>query len=136
MISALTDTLVSFFNFLRGRSIVGFAMVGITSTILDVGTLNILVWLGANIYLATAIGFGIGATNGYILNSLFVFKQDRSGARFGKYVFVSLIGLLLTELIIHAIHVRSDMSVNLAKLIAVGIVFFWNYGWSKIWTFK
>jgi hypothetical protein len=35
------------------------------------------------------------------------------------------------------LHVRTaHVSLNEAKLVAVAIVFFWNYSLSKLWAFK
>lgn len=120
---------------LANRSIIRFAAVGLTSTIIDILLLN-LFGLVLNVYIATGIGFVAGATNGYILNSMFVFKKEKSTNRFTKYFLISLSGLALTEVIIHYVHVDFGLRLNAAKLVAVGIVFFWNYGWSKFWAFK
>jgi putative flippase GtrA len=128
----------SFFMRIRSHTIVRFAGVGVISTICDLTVLKVLypyVW--DNVYGATAIAFLCGLTVGFLLNGRYVFKQDHTLSRYLKYGLVSLGGLILTELIIHALHVDLHiMTAFKAKLVAVALVFFWNYGWSKVWAFK
>ena len=54
--------------------------------------------------------------------------------RYGKYLIVSLGGFIITELLVNYLH--NGIGVNKAKLVAVVVVFFWNYGLSKVWAFK
>lgn len=110
-------------------------MVGATSTVLDFLILNSF-GLVMNVYLATAFGFLAGSTNGYILNSHFVFKQQKNITRYVKYFFITFVGLCITELIIYAIHNKIGYRLNIAKLVAVILVFSWNYTGSRIWAFK
>lgn len=111
--------------------------MGVVSTTCDILVLKLLLSLHVDIYVATALGFLCGLTVGFLLNGRYVFKQERTGRRYLKYGLISVGGLLLTELIIHLLHVDfSLMGALAAKLVAVGIVFFWNYGWSKRWAFK
>jgi len=121
----------------KHRSIISFAGVGLISTILDLCVLKISLLIGLNVYLAISLGFFTGLTNGYILNSRFVFKQDPSHRRYFKYFLISLGGYFLTLGIVYLLHDRSGwLSPIYAKLIAVVIVFFWNYILSKLWAFK
>jgi len=74
--------------------------------------------------------------NGYLLNSRFVFARDRSWVRYAKYFTVAIGGLLLTELIIYIVHGQLGVGELLSKLIAVGLVFCWNYPMNRYWTFR
>lgn len=122
---------------LSSSSFVRFAGVGLLSTVLDMAVLNVASIAGANIYLATFLGFMAGLTNGFLLNTRYVFGKERNVVRYVKYGLVSFGGLLLTELIMHYVAVDpGHLEKNIAKLIAVGIVFFWNYFLSKHWAFK
>ena len=116
-------------------SFIRFAAVGVLSTALDFLVLNVFLHFGASVYVAGALGFFAGFSNGYLLNSRYVFQQA-SRERYIKYFIVSLGGLLLTELFLDIFHVRIGWSENVAKAIAVVIVFFWNYGLSKWWVFN
>jgi putative flippase GtrA len=119
------------------RSIVKFAGVGVVSTTSDLTLLKILLLLHVNVYLATALGFLLGLSVGFLMNGKYVFGTERTPARYAKYGLISLGGLLLTEIIIHLLHVDFEVTTAFrAKLVAVGVVFFWNYTWSRFWAFK
>lgn len=121
----------------RRYPILMFGMVGLVNTLIDLAVLNLLLRLSVNTYLAVAIGFGSGLTNGYYMNTAFVFRQAKSYQRYGKYFLVSMVGLLLTELIIFLLHGALDLlPIFQAKLVAVVLVFFWNYTLSKGWAFS
>lgn len=117
-----------------------FAVVGLISTIIDIAALNIAYrLLHANLYLATFIGFLLGSINGYLLNNAWTYQRLRKRAHtFGlvKYTVIGLIGLGLTELIIDWLAVRSGVNYNLSKLVAVAVVFFWNFFGNRWWTFQ
>lgn len=119
-----------------GREMVRFAMVGLVSTSVDILVLKLL---SNRIALTTdiAMAFLSGLTVGYFLNSKYVFAKDKSASRYTRYLLVSLGGLCITEGIIHfLLQVGATSSEVTAKLFAVAVVFFWNYGWSKVWAFK
>lgn len=113
---------------------VQFAIVGAIGTLADIVVYSLL--HNSNLAIATAIGFLTGLTVNYLLNSTFVFKTGRSTTGYGKYFTISVGGFLLTELIVHLLYDGADLSRLMAKLAAVVVVFFWNYGWSKYWVFK
>lgn len=117
------------------RRIARFGLVGAISTILDLLVLNSL-GLILNVYVATAIAFLVGSTNGYILNSRYVFKKARTVESYVKYFFITSIGLILTEAIIYMVHDLLNYRLNIGKLVAVFVVLFWNYTGSKLWAFK
>lgn len=117
-----------------GYSIIRFGAVGLISTLIDIGLLNLFKHWGASLLVATAIGFLAGSVNGYLLNSRYVFQKERSYGAYGKFLLVTFIGLLITEGIVHLL--EPGMSFNKAKLVAVVVVFFWNYAFSKLWAFK
>jgi putative flippase GtrA len=113
-----------------------FALVGFLSSLIDVVSLLLLSHFGVNKYLATAVAFTLGTLNGYFLNSRYSFKQELSKQRITKYFLVSLGGLLWTEYIILILANHEHTTLLLAKLVAIILVFFWNYILSKTWAFK
>lgn len=121
----------------RYRQFLGFAVIGLLSTIIDLIVIKLLLLAHVPDLVATAGGFTAGVINGYLLNSHYVFRVNRSLSSSSKYVLVAFGGLLLTELIVGGLE-RSlfHFSVFPAKLVAVAIVFFWNYTLSKIWAFN
>ena len=126
----------SFLQRLLGISIVRFGMVGVVSTLGDLTVLSILDRLGANYHLSVTLGFLTGLTIGFILNGKYVFQKDHTVARYVKYGLISAGGLGITNLIIDELKDRHSWTLFAAKLVAVFVVFFWNYTWSKLWAFK
>lgn len=120
-----------------------YGMVGAVSTILDIVVLKSTYYMMhndvKNLWLATALGFIVGTFNGYYMNSRWTFKFNTKGketVKFGQFAVISLVGLGLTELIVLNLSARASLDETLAKLIAVVIVFFWNYFGNKFWTFR
>ena len=116
--------------------IVRFGIVGVCSTTLDVLSATLLHRAGMPAALATAIGFLLGFALGFILNSQFVFQTERTLNRTIKYLAISLGGLLISELIIYLLFTHGHLTFLVSKLIAVVVVFFWNYVLSRIWAFR
>ena len=120
-----------------------YGLVGAVSTVLDYVFLNISAVLMGNrsdlLWLATAIGFCVGLVNGYYMNSRWTFKYNTRGQeakKFSQFAIISLVGLGLTEVIVLYFANSLGLDKNIAKLIAVIIVFFWNYFGNKFWTFQ
>ena len=73
----------------------------------------------------------------FILNNLWTFRQDVSGwhRRAPKFLAVALGGLLWNDAILHLL-TQAGLNDVTAKLIATGIVLFWNFTLQKSWTFR
>jgi putative flippase GtrA len=118
-------------------SFLRFAAVGVVNTVIDVAILKLLTLAGMAVWAAAAIGYACGWTNGFFLSSKYVFKKKGTVTRYAKYALVAFGGLLLTELVIDLLHVRYfHIDLILSKLVAVALVFCWNYGLSKVWAFS
>ncbi len=96
-------------------------------------------WLGFNYLLIAGVGFVIGTAVNYWLCVRYIFK---SGARFGRHgeiagVFlVSGIGLILLELILYALVDKFGLHLLLAKILAMGLLFFWNFSVRNFYIFS
>ena len=127
-----------------------YALVGGVSTTIDIVILRLLHNnLGLVLWLSVALAFLAGTINGYYMNSRWTFGYNTKGKeaiKFSQFATVSLIGLGLTELIVNFYVANISQSLSVAgrlisaymvgKLIAVAIVFFWNFGANKLWTFR
>ena len=67
----------------------------------------------------------------------------RLSFQFAVFVSVSVVGLALNSSILHAVSQHGLTQVTFgsradlfAKLVATGIVWFWNFGANKLWTFR
>lgn len=125
------------------REMIKYGMVGALSTIIDYILLNISHHAMGNapalLWLATAIGFGGGTVNAYFFNSRWTFRYDTKGKearKLSQFAVVSCVGMGLTMLIVLTLSLKFGLNKNIAKLPAIVIVFFWNFGVNRFWTFR
>ncbi|MEX1123838.1 MAG: bifunctional glycosyltransferase family 2/GtrA family protein [Patescibacteria group bacterium] len=124
-------------KFSEGRRVVKFALVGAIGTLLDFAVLNLaIISFELNLYTAVSLGFIAGAVNNYTLNSLWSFEQSLTWRKFYSYVGISLVGLLLSNLIVFVFTDGLAWNYNGAKLVAVAVVFSWNYLMNRQLTFR
>ena len=73
--------------------LVRFGLVGATNTALTLATYAVLVALHAPVPLAGAVGWGVGAVNGFVLNRAWTFRGAARGAvPAARYAAVALVG--------------------------------------------
>jgi putative flippase GtrA len=73
--------------------LVRFGLVGATNTALTFATYAVLVALHAPVPLAGAVGWGVGAVNGFVLNRAWTFRGAARGAvPAARYAAVALLG--------------------------------------------
>jgi putative flippase GtrA len=76
-----------------------FAAVGASNSAITLVTYALFVRAGAPPVAASAVGFALGAANGYRLNRRWTFRSDRHGAGAGaRYVAVQLTALAINAL--------------------------------------
>jgi putative flippase GtrA len=75
---------------------VRFGVVGISNTVLTLVAYEILTRVGVADTAASALGFAIGAANGYVLNRSWTFHADGGTATLARYVAVQGLGALLS----------------------------------------
>jgi dolichol-phosphate mannosyltransferase len=124
---------------------VRFLAVGALGTLLDFGLLTVLKMAGTPTLVANSLGFLAGLTSNYIWNSRWTFAgQTREGWRqFLQFACVSLVGLMLNNAIVLALESPLGRLIGdpargylPAKVLATGLVVFWNYFANRFWTFK
>lgn len=118
--------------------LVRFGTVGLISTIIDVIILNLLFALGWSIFWAIFWAYFVGSINGYLLNNRWTYRRLGQAPRwsgFIRYAAISFVGLGLTELIVYWL-VRAHLPLNADKIIAVVIVFAWNFLANRLLTFQ
>lgn len=122
------------------RDLVLFGLVGVVSTVADIAVLNIFyIGFQTSIYVATLLGFLVGSVNGYLMNNQWTYQRLGKKAQLSalaQYSIVGAVGLGLTEIIMHLLTVQSGLNYNVSKLIAVLVVFFWNFFGNRYWTFR
>lgn len=123
-----------------------FLTVGALGTFLDFGLLASLKFAGLPTLLANSFSFTAGVANNFTWNSRWTFADRRNRnwqAQFVQFLLVSLVGLalnnaivLLLEAPLGALIGNADFGYAPAKVIATGVVVFWNYFANRNWTFR
>ena len=94
--------------------------------------------------LATILAFIVSTTTNWFLGRTFTFKDSAYKDKKGKEIFlvflVSAIGLgfnlLLMYLFVDVFGMNTNLLKTVAKVLATGIVFIWNYLSRKFWIYK
>ena len=124
-----------------------FALVGGTGTIVDFGLLFLLKEVfGLPLLVANTLSYLAGVANNFTLNRLWTYPESRSKAiwrQFTQFLTVSTAGLLLNNLVVTSMATPLDDLLHLentgylaAKVLATGIVLFWNFTANRLWTFS
>lgn len=129
-----------------------FGCVGATNFAVDIGILNLLIFLtgsaaGVAYTIFKVISFTFAVTNSYIWNKVWTFKKTdtkESGKEFTQFLAVSIIGLVLNAVVasvlvnvigpLGGIKVKTWASISAA--IASICVMAWNFIGYKFWVFK
>ncbi len=94
--------------------------------------------LGLNYLVVGIVGFILATLLNYLLSVHWVFT---SGIRFGRRLEiasvygVSLVGLALHALVLFTLVEHMDVSPLAAKVLATGLVFFWNFSARRYFVF-
>jgi putative flippase GtrA len=116
-----------------------FGIVGASGVIIDFG----FTYLCKEIfkiqkYVANAIGFTIAASSNYIFNRIWTFHSQNPeiGLEYGKFLFISLIGLGINTLILWILVSKFNKNFYVSKLFAIAVVTIWNFFVNLIFTFN
>lgn len=105
---------------------------------LDAGLFGLGLYVGLAYSVAAAIGFIAGLVLAYFLSVRFVFRDRRLAderTEFVVFACVGVGGLVLTELLLWLLIGQSHWHPAIAKLVAAGIVFGFNFGARKVLLF-
>lgn len=92
-------------------------------------------------YLFSAIiGYIIAATFNFLSNKAWTFRHPAKGKealrQLVKFLVVSVSGLITNTLIIYSVTEFIGFDYRLSWVFATGVITFWNFTLSRIWTFK
>ena len=134
------------------RQLIKFCIVGASSTVIDKGIYWVLQTLFPLVpwWAVQSVSFCFGVSNGFVWNRRWTFAgQNHASTRtqYSKFFATNVVGLGLNLLItkaflwvftgqlVHAVN-PSKTTVILASLCALPIVVVWNFGASRLWTFR
>jgi putative flippase GtrA len=120
----------------RYLQFIKFCIIGITNVAISYTVYYILLTLGLNYLLASAIAYLIGILNGYIWSSKFVFNTNKSINNMVKFFIVYISALFINLGIMYICVDCYNMHKLIAPIFAIGIGTIYNYSLNKIWTFR
>ncbi len=123
-----------------------FLVVGAVGTLLDFSLLTMLKLAGLPTLFANSLSFTAGLLNNFTWNRLWTFNdgvQSDWRKQFAQFTLISLCGLTLNNIIVISLENilgnilgQPEWGYLPAKLIATGVVVFWNYFANRTWTFR
>jgi len=128
------------------RRFVKFAIVGAIGAAIDFALLNFFRgYLGWPLLLANTVSVSIAIISNFIWNRYWTFPESRSRKKriqLPQFALINFIGLMINNFIVIGLdallidYLGEPMSYNVAKLVAIGIVLFWNFGVNRLWTYR
>ena len=139
----------------EAKRFIKFATVGAAGAVTDFAILNLLIQVaGFQEWQANAVSFTVAVIQNFFLNRRWTFPESQerhAGKQLGQFTLVSVIGLALNMAVFLAFHHTFEaqwialvgdqhmgftLSYNVAKLLAIGVVLFWNFAANRLWTYK
>ncbi|MDE7304520.1 MAG: GtrA family protein [Alistipes sp.] len=120
------------------QQFIKFCVVGGTGVFVDFGATYLCKeWLRMNKYVANSLGFLCAATTNYVLNRVWTFQNNDPdiAGQYLRFLGIALIGLGINNLTIWLLHNRLRMNFYAAKLVATGVVTFWNFFMNYFFNF-
>ena len=137
------------------KRFVKFAFVGALGSVTDFTILNLLIkFAGFPSGVANGAGFCAAVLQNFLLNRWWTYPESRdrnTRGQMAKFALVSLVGLGINLVVfeyfdellrpywvdwLSSADLGFTVSYNSAKLIAIGVVLFWNFAANRLWTFK
>lgn len=119
--------------------LIKFGIVGCSGIVIDFSlTYLCKEKMRMNKYIANAIGFSSAATSNFLLNNYWTFNDKNESLladRFFIFVVISLAGLAINSLIIALCTRKFNLNFYVSKVVAVGVVFIWNFLMNNYITF-
>ncbi len=116
-----------------------FALVGL----FGMGVDFLFTWifkekLNLNKFAANSIGFITAVLSNYILNRIWTFSNQNPQIllQFISFLVISIIGLSLNLLFVYLFNEKLKIEFYLSKLLAIGMVFIWNFSANLLFTFN
>lgn len=117
-----------------------FLLLGILSTAIDYVIYSLLVTLSIDYVIAILVGYSAGLLANYYIARNYIFtsgtKLGSSKKEFIAVVLIAIVGMLLNMVIVKILS-YSVWNINplYSRIVAIGIVFFWNYFLRKIFVY-
>ncbi len=117
---------------------VKFGIVGVSNTLLTLIVYTVLLKVFGVWYLAaSAIGFAVGATNGFLLNRRWTFREHVGDALTPvRWGIVQTCGLGINEALLYLLVHDAHLDKLLAQVCATAVVTVTTFAANRAWTFR
>lgn len=133
-------------DYAKNGTFLKFCVVGVLNTVIDIGILQILLWVthidartSPLLFLFVTISFLCAVLNGFVLNKFWTFKmraRKNTKRQFIKFLISNIIGLGLTMLFMAIFVQKLHIGAITSKLGTSVIVLVWNFFATKHWAFR
>jgi len=117
-----------------------FAFVGLIGTFINLIILySFTEFLGIYYLFSAMVAFIISASNNFILNKIWTFKEkikDKILSKYIKFFSISIIALLVNLFFLYIFTEFLGIYYMISQVLAIGIALIINFLGNKIWTFK
>jgi putative flippase GtrA len=116
-----------------------FAVVGACNTGVDFAVFSLLFYIfDAPLLVANTIAYLLAVSNSFVLNKYWTFAKTCQAGRIeqqiSRFLLLGLVGLALSNIVVWRLAVYLPEIV--AKMLAVVVLFAWNFGTSRLLVFK
>ncbi len=117
-----------------------FLLLGLTTTAIDYAVYSIVILLGIDYVIAIILGYSLGLLANYSIGRRYIFtsgaKLKSSKHEFIAVVAIAVMGALLNIVIVKLLsYSLFTLDPLYSRIIAIGVVFFWNYFARKLWVY-
>ena len=120
------------------KQFIKFGLVGVSNTLISLGTYYLLYFLEINYLIANTIGFVVSVLNSYYWNNKYVFKKTQSGHL--KPLIKTFLSygstFLLSSFLLFVMVQHLGISEVIAPIITLVITIPLNFLMNKFWAFK
>ena len=117
------------------RQFLVYVGVGIASALIDIGTLQVLRWLGYDYRLAVTVGFGAGLVFNYLSHERITFRATRSLGTLMRFLVLVLMNYGLTLMCVQ-LSVMFVGDVLSGKIVSLPLVAVNGFLWGRYWIFR
>lgn len=113
-----------------------YIFVGIGNTLLTLSIIYFLMWININLYVANFIGYSIGISLSFLLNSKFTFSSTMSIRKFAKFLVSCSICYILNIFVIYVTILWSIQSDYIAQFLGMIVYTILGFLLNKLWVMK
>lgn len=111
-----------------------YVVIGVVSAVVDIGLMQLLIFLGMHYLEAATVGFVAGLISNYLLHSLITFKRAYSLAVLMRFMVGVVVNYVLTLMVIQAFY-YFGVSPLIGKIVSLPLVAVNGFIMSKYWIY-